>query len=333
MNCVKPSIFNLLATLIASVSFAEVNRCETLFPNIQEGIRITKAIDLESPALVTLTEAKASESAQAQAIKIVRQALVSPSFILSDKNFISKDEISIGYTIDNGYTLSVIYKSDSRIENRFIINELNLITPTNYKVKLSDGLFKEDRFELNKNEFEVNNYFPLGTKIEANVPFFIEASTLEVLDHYNTYFNLFKKEELKKIFAASSSKKIQSLLSIRRAKDVFRKVLIKQPYKMIIGVAVSFAALTYNNTTTITDPKPLKIAPETTLKTANGVSFGEKIPDPKTGKIIPYKIAAEEYKNSEMIEYKIQPVSDSVFEELERNSVLENDLQRSGLQD
>lgn len=311
----------VLLGLLTTVSAAKANRCENLFPMRHQGVRISKSIDLESPASIRLTESKNFDTPETQAIKIVRQALVSPSFVLNDKNFISKDEMTIGYTIDNGYSLNVVYKSDSRATKKFNINEIHLITPTNYKVKLSDSLFKEDRFELNQNEFDVNNYFPLGTKIEANIPFFIEGKTLDVLDKYNTYFGLFKKEELKKVFSNPSANAIQSLLSIRRAKDVFHKILVKQPYKMVIGVAISFSVLTYNKTTTVTPAKPVTNKTELAENKKNSVQFKESVKDPKSGNIIHYEVAAKEYNDSKRIDYQVEPVSDSLFNELERSGL------------
>ena len=80
---------------------------------------------------------------------------------------------------------------------------------------------------------------------ELFVPLVVDGAVLNKFSKLADYFEYFGKDEIAGIFKSNSMMKIETLFRIRKAKRVFFNVLIKEPFKLILGGAVMFAV--YNS--------------------------------------------------------------------------------------
>jgi hypothetical protein len=115
---------------------------------------------------------------------------------------------------------------------------------------------------LNKKQFDLNEYFEPGTVIDASIPFFIEGKTIDILEKYVPSFELFSKEELRVLFTTKTEKQIARTVFVRRAKDIFVKVILKEPFKLLLGVVVTFSVYTFQNSMEVQSVVDTKIHQE-----------------------------------------------------------------------
>ncbi len=303
----------LLFILVHFAVSAQAVQCIDLFSNqdsqtieAAESVTITHNEASADPAKLVLTQKHVLKDSAKAAIEITRQALLSSNISLSDKNFVKKDHMTLGYKLGKDYFLEVVYKSDSRVENKFVIKEISIVSPTGYKTLVTKDIFHEDRYELQRSEFEITKYFEPGTVIDVAIPFIIEGKTLDILEKYADAFELFTKTELRQLFSLKSEKVIAQKILLRKAKDIFYKVLVKEPFKILLGVVVMFSIMTMQNDA---EPQPLPIpAPQIQqYMQKDNVEF-EHVQTLQNGKTVKYKIIGKEVPGTDRIDFLIQPV-------------------------
>lgn len=335
----------LLALLLtAFTTQVKALQCKSLFKDSSETVLapsapakpfndvvLTRDTKSDAPAIMTLSPTQLVESPSALALKIVKHAIMSPSFSLTDKNFLAKDEIALNYPLANKYSLEVIYKSDSRESEKFIINEINLRSPTNKKIKVAEDLFLKDKFELEKNEFEFSEHFEHGTKIDARIPFFVEGKTIDILEKNVPAFELFSKEELRNLYTTKTEKQISRAIFVRKAKDVFVKLIVKQPFKIIMSAAIAFSVFTFQhslNVQSVIEHKVGQIQQIELKETRENAKQKELLRSIKDidqtlmaeefiytykkddGTVMKFKVLAHESKKSNQIDYKMKVLSE-----------------------
>lgn len=280
--------------------FSQAYRCEALF-SAASGVSIVTQQLSEKTATLNLSESAPNLNHSDEAITIIRHALQSTSFNLSDKNFLYKDEIVLGYNLKNDYSLEVGYKSDSRFTDKFVINEISIVSPTGYKTRLAKDLFLENNYELKQSQFDLSRFFEKGAVAEVNIPFFIQGKTLEILSKYVKDLELFNKNELRDLFASSSSSTIKHKMLFKRAQAIFHDVLIKQPFKIFIGAAIAFSVMTFKDATNVERLQYIPVVGKI-LNKQDTVRF-----EYSTKENIKYEVIAKEI-DSTRIDYVVQPM-------------------------
>lgn len=292
----------------------EVTKPQTPFNDVI----VTHDSHSAAPAFMALSPTKAVESPSALALKIVKHAIMGSAFSLTDKNFLAKDEIILNYPLKNKYSLEVIYKSDSRESEKFVISEINLRSATNKKFEVAEDLFHKDRYELEKNQFDFSEHFEPGTKIDAQIPFVIEGKTIDILEKHVPAFELFSKEELRKLFTTQTEKQISRAIFVRKAKDVFVKVIVKQPFKIIMSAVIAFSVFTFQHSLEVqsvvshkieSKVQELRLIEEKDAKDTIKESFDYSFKKPD-GTVVKFKVVAHQGKKSNQLEYKVKFISE-----------------------
>lgn len=170
-------------------------------------------------------------------IEMMRLLLQNSSYVLEEKNVLTKGELSIGIPAKDGYYFEVTYKSMSTEKSQFIVDKITLRTPTGTgSKKVAEGFLKASEVKIKKAEFELGDILGAGINAKIKIPLIIDGPLLTKIDKLAKFFEYFKKDELRQLLRTNSMTKIRLVFEYRRARDVFFKVLFKEPMKAAIGM-------------------------------------------------------------------------------------------------
>lgn len=238
--------------VFSSIS-AQALTCESLFvqpfdpytiTSDSSRVRITKVAADHVVSRLNIQEGAFGRDVNQSAIELVRMLTHNSDFKLEDKNVLLKNKFTLGIPVKDGYILQLTYESRSNGAPRFILQDkLVLITPAGREIKITNELMSNDQLRLNQTQFELNEYGVRGLELNVKVPLVVEGALLNKFAHLADYFRYFKKEEVARIFQSNSMMRIESQFKLRKAKHVFHQVLIKEPFKFIIGGAIALTVM------------------------------------------------------------------------------------------
>ncbi|MFZ3230746.1 MAG: hypothetical protein WA160_11120 [Pseudobdellovibrio sp.] len=270
----------------------QANQCVNLFSESQNTtqsdssrIEISKASDPMTSSTLVISEGLFSSNMDLAALELSRMLLQNSSFTIEEKSSLLKNKLVLGIPIKDGYSLQVTYESDSRAEKRFILSDkIILITPTGREIKITDSILSMNELKIENSTFDIKNFLSKGLKVHLNIPLSIDKALLERFSKLSFYFQFFSKDELREVLKSDSIFKIQMLFRLRRAKVVFKNVLIKEPFKIAISAAVTFAVINYNPLVLPSQHKQIMTPPvavqEVVLakSTINGLTITNEMP-------------------------------------------------------
>jgi hypothetical protein len=205
-------------------------------PASSNRIELTKITNSSVPEKLTLEKMDFSKNVDQASIELMRLLLQNSSYILEEKNVLSKGELVIGIPVRNGYFFEVTYKSLSNERSQFIIDKISLKTPTGAdSKKIAEGFLSGAELSLRKSEFEIGNILGKDINAKLKIPLAIDGPLLTKLDTLAKFFEFFRKDEMRALLTSNSMLKIRTVFEFRRARDVFFKVLFKEPMKTAIG--------------------------------------------------------------------------------------------------
>lgn len=245
-------LYLLFFTTISLMSFsAQALTCENIFatlsqplftPTESSRLQITKTADDDMNSKLFIEASSFSKDTNQAAIELIRLLVQNSVYKLEDKNVLTKNKLLLGVPIQNGYFLELTYESKSNTHPRFILQDkIELITPSGKAFKLTENLIHPDEMRIHTSEFDIKNYIQQGVHLTLKAPLIIDGALLKKFSQLAEYFEYFEKNEIAKIFKSNSMLKIETLFKIRKAQKVFFKVLIKEPFKFIIGGSLMFA--------------------------------------------------------------------------------------------
>ncbi len=241
-----PIVFFLGLTAEASLS------CHVLFAepfnpysvaSESNRVEITKiSEDTDKNSQLILQEEGFSPDSKKAVIELVRMLVQNSDFKLEDKNVLTKNKFTLGVPLKNGYSLLLNYESKSGQVSRFVLQDkILLMTPTGKEIKITDEILGADALEIKKSEFDLNTFSQKGLQINLKIPLTVDGDLLKKFSEMANYFEYFSKEELRELFNKTDNlSKIKTYLNLRKAKTVFFDVLIKQPFKTLVGGAMMF---------------------------------------------------------------------------------------------
>lgn len=193
-----------------------------------------------------IEEAQFSKDVNTAVIEMIRMLVQNSDYKLEDKNVLTKNKFTLGVPIKDGYILQLTYESKSNTDPRFILQDkIALITPSGKEFKTTEEIIARDEIKINKSEIELKDYSVLGTHLKLKAPLVIDGSLLKKFSQLAEYFEYFEKSELAEIFKSNNMLKIKSQFTMRKAKNLFYNILIKQPFKFMIGGALMFGIMNY----------------------------------------------------------------------------------------
>ena len=200
-------------------------------------IELVKLTNSPAPEKVVIEKLDFSEKPDEAAIEVMRLLLQNSSYVLEEKNVLTKGELVIGVPAKDGYYFEVTYKSMSGERSQFIVDKIALKTPTGSESKkIAEGFLNAGELKLKKTEFEIGNTLGDGINAKLKIPLIIDGPLLNKIDKLAQFFEYFKKDEMRTLLKSNSMFKIRTVFEFRRARDVFFKVLLKEPMKAAIGM-------------------------------------------------------------------------------------------------
>ncbi len=250
-----------------------------------------------------------SANPKISALEIIRLSLTSSSFSLLEKNYLNKDKITLGFNLKDGTTLEISYASNSKFEDQFLIKEVNIRTATGYKITIAENIVKENDFELKSDLLDLTKSIGGNTNLELKVPLIIRGQTLAHVAEQAKNFELFTKDELRILYATKTEKQIARTVFIRKAKDLFYKVLVKEPFKILIGGAMMFSVMQMGKSIepVVLPAVQTQQAVVSTVAPIQQDNFQFTRKD-KSGNRQTFQVKAQSTQNSNQINYSVQRI-------------------------
>ena len=200
-------------------------------------VELVKYTNSPAPEKLVIENVKFSEKTDEAAIEVMRLLLQNSSYVLEEKNVLTKGELVIGVPAKDGYYFEVTYKSMSGERSQFIVDKITLKSPTGSEnKKVAESFLKGGEVKIKKSEFEIGNILGDGINAKLKIPLIIDGPLLAKIDKLARFFEFFKKDEMRNLLKSNSMLKIRTVFEYRRARDVFFKVLFKEPMKAAIGM-------------------------------------------------------------------------------------------------
>lgn len=225
-------------------------------------VELKRNTNSESIEKLIIEEMSFSAKPEEAAIEMMRLLLQNSAYVLEEKNVLTKGELTIGIAAKDGYFFEVTYKSMSTEKSQFIVDKITVRTPTGTgSKKVAEGFLKADKVQIKKAEHELGDILGAGINAKIKIPLIIDGPLLTKIDKLSKFFEYFKKDELRKLLRTNSMAKIRLVFEYRRARDVFFKVLFKEPMKAAIGIGFIILATSFSpNPILMTHQTPEPIA-------------------------------------------------------------------------
>jgi len=266
MSKFMKSTFILFLMAFLPVSATAQMMCHQLIDQLQNDVTITRKESTETPSELNLAAksfdavepAKVSE----QVKELVLMLAQSRSMIISDKEINQKGRLLLGMPVGNGFTLELKYKSNSGAEPKYVLDHINLISPSGKQLDVSanpiDPYF-DTKLSSERVNFEIGTY-PDGFNITATIPTVIKGKVLREIQELAPKLELVPKEVVRELTTESDLKVLKSKANraymkyfIKRysVRGVFKtlfKLVVYEPLKLILTLGVVYtAANTFSN--------------------------------------------------------------------------------------
>lgn len=208
--------------------------------------------DLQKTSKLYFKKGQFNKDPKLGALELLKLVVQNSSHILEDKNVLNKDKLTLGVPLKNGYSLEVVYASDARAYSRFIIDKVSVVLPNGKSQKITDTVLTAEGDQFDKKSVEIKGALENALDIELNLPTHIEGPTLMQFADYARYFEFYTKEELRERVQTLTPKRMEYSFKYRHLKDVFTKLIIKEPFKQIFTV-ITTLAITSGGFLTYTD--------------------------------------------------------------------------------
>lgn len=176
-----------------------------------------------------------SKDSDQAVLELMRLLVDGTTYALEDKNVLLKNKMSLGIRLNNGFTFLVNYESKSSTRPWFVVEDkILLLSPTNKEIKITDGIVDPISLKIAKSEFDMPDFFEKDSQVVLKIPLSVEPEVLKKLDSYAPLFEHMPKEKLRKILAINSTFKRKAMLQLERAKSMFKKEIMKQPFKILL---------------------------------------------------------------------------------------------------
>lgn len=234
--------------------------CQQLFLQTGKDVEVKSQINIETPSELNL-RARSFEGADPKTISEEVKDLVlmmsqARSLIISDKEVNEKGRLLLGLPIGNGFSLELKYKSNSTEENKFVLDHINLISPSGKQLDVSaNPIDNYDDRKLSKDRvnFEIGTY-PDGYNITAKIPTLIRGEVLKEIQALAPKLELVPKDVIRELAKESDLKVLKSKAnraymkyfikrySIRGAFKTVFKLIVYEPLKMLITLGIVYTA-------------------------------------------------------------------------------------------
>lgn len=235
--------------------------CKQLFLETGKGVDIVMQTP-ETPSELNLKARVFEATGNAKQISeevsdLVLMMAQARSPIISDKEINQKGKLVLGLPIGNGFVLELKYKSNSTFEDKFVLDHINLLSPSGKQIDVSANpidIYNDRKISKERVNFEIGTY-PDGFNVNAVIPTLIKGDVLKEIQQLAPKLELLPKDVLRDLAKESNLNALKSRANkaymkyfIKRytVRGVFKtlfKILIYEPLKLGFTVGVVYFAL------------------------------------------------------------------------------------------
>lgn len=253
---------SLLSILIVfSFSSAQALMCRQLFMDTGKGVSIAKH-SADTPSELNLKprvfEATGNPKQISEEVSdLVLMMAQARTPIISDKEINQKGKLVLGLPIGNGFVLELKYRSNSTFEDKFVLDHINLISPSGKQIDVSANpidIYNDREISKDRVNFEIGTY-PDGYNVKALIPTLIKGDVLKEIQQLAPKLELLPKDVLRELAKESNLKELKSKAnkaymkyfikrySIRGVFKTLFKIVVYEPLKMLFTVGVVYFAV------------------------------------------------------------------------------------------
>lgn len=291
-----------LIPLFIVFSFSSSNAallCKQLFLDAGKGVNITNQPNAVQPSELNLTarsfEATGNPKQISQEVSdLILMMAQARTPIVSEKEINEKGKLVLGLPIGNGFVLELKYRSNSTFENKFVLDHINLLSPSGKQIDVSANpidIYDDRKISKERVNFEVGTY-PDGYNINATIPTLIKGDVLKEIQQLTPKLELLPKDVLRELAKESNLQNLKKKAnrahmkyfikrySIRGVFKTLFKIVVYEPLKMLATVAIVYVAMTTsgNSPSNITEFFMPKTNNEWVAKSINDSINSETMP-------------------------------------------------------
>lgn len=253
-----------LLTLFIVFSYSSAQAgltCQHLFLETGKDVKIIKQISENVPSELNL-KAKTYEATgnpkqiSEEVSDLVLMMAHARTLIISDKEINEKGKLVLGLPIANGFFLELKYRSNSSQENKFVLDHINLLSPSGKQIDVSSNpidVYDDRKLSKDRVNFEIGTY-PDGFNITASIPTLIKGDVLKEILQLVPKLELLPKDIIREIAKESNLKELKSKAnkahmkyfikrySIRGVFKTLFKIVVYEPIKLAFTAAVIYIA-------------------------------------------------------------------------------------------
>lgn len=260
MPKLRLSIIILFFTAIAPFTAMAQLMCHQLTAQLQNDVVITNKESSETPSELNLAaksfDAVEPHKVSEQVNELVLMLSQSRSMIISGKEINEKGRLLLGMPIGNGFHLELKYKSNSGTEPKYVLDHINLISPSGKQLDVStnpiDPYF-DTKLSSERVNFEIGTY-PDGFNINATIPTVIKGKVLKEIQGLAPKLELVPKEIIRELANESDlnilkkkanrayMKYFIKRYSVRGVFKTLFKLIVYEPLKLVLTLGVVYTA-------------------------------------------------------------------------------------------
>jgi hypothetical protein len=161
---------------------------------------------------------------------------------VSKKQIEDKGLLSLAMPLENDYYLRLTYKKNSRNAKLYRLQEAFLETPSDRQVPLTEKILSLHSPEIRENNmFQLDDIYPTGKKIQAEVPVTITGESLDQFLNILPRLKYLTKPELRKFTEGQDISRLKLLAHGRFFKEFLTKYMPKFFFRQAAYAAVSWA--------------------------------------------------------------------------------------------
>lgn len=199
---------------------------------------IDKADTEDTPTTIYISNNREVLDTKEDALELATYLLSNPDTLIDGKDIFKKGEVTLSFSIKNGYNVDVIYLNSNRIGKdnvaNFLIDKIQIKSPTDITLaefKRAD-IYEIGRLELSDKikEFKLEKGDLKGLNIHLDLPKSLPATLTHENSVFNRivkYFNLYPdKKELQKLLETKSPRYIIATLKLKEQIAEFKETIL-----------------------------------------------------------------------------------------------------------
>ena len=217
--------------------------CQQLFLQTSKEVAVNRMQDPEALAELSL-QAITFEATEPLAVaretkEIILMMAQSRGLIISDKEVNEKGKLQLGMPIGNGFSIELKYESHSMEEPRYVLDHMDVLSPTGKIVLSSNPIDMHDVRKLarSKTNFEIEAY-GVGLDVMAKIPTLISGGVLREIQEMSPKLELLPKDVIRQLSNEPTLALLKKKANRAYMKYYIKRYLVRGVFKTAFKIAL-----------------------------------------------------------------------------------------------